>query len=56
MIKHLSDRKFTSIASNVEVEAPPAEPVNQDFIRLSSDADALYLTCKKGLLMLVPKI
>ena len=35
--------------------APPTEPVIQDFILLSSASEALYLTCKNGLLMLEPK-
>ena len=38
------------------VNAPPAEPVIHDFIRLSSVCEALYLTCKKGRLIFEPRI
>ena len=54
--KHLSDKKFTVMLSKSEVKLPPTDPVIQDFIRLSSASEALYLTCKNGLLIFVPKI
>jgi len=52
----LSDKKLTSIASKEEVLAPPAEPVIQVLYLLSSASEALYLTCKNGLLAFLPSI
>ena len=52
--KHLSDNMWICIASKADVAAP-TEPVTQVFILRSSVCEALYLTCKNGLLAFLPK-